>query len=318
MPAPPTRRPGARLAREGPVVQVNGVTGPIESSRFGWTLMHEHLFMLDPGLRDVWPATFDRADGMRRAVAALREARAAGIETIVDLTTYDLGRDAFLLQEAVREADVQVIAATGLWLQPPRALQASSADFLAGLFTRDIEEGIQGTSVKAAIIKLATNDARIGGPFDAIFRGAARAHRRTGVPISTHTDVWNQSGLDQQRVLAEEGVDLTRVVIGHSGDSEDLDYLQRLLDRGSYLGMDRFGLTVVGGRSLPSTEQRARVIAELCRRGYADRLVLSHDICIVGDPDLPEGLFTFIPRTVVPALLEAGVSRAQVDQMLRD
>ena len=73
---------------------------------------------------------------------------------------------------------------------------------LARLFARDIEEGIQCTTVKAAIIKVASNEPTLTGPAETVFRAAARAHRRTGVPISTHTDSLRQSGLDQQRVFA--------------------------------------------------------------------------------------------------------------------
>ena len=126
--------------------------------------------------------------------------------------------------------------------------------------------------ILAAIIKLASDDTLLVGPYESIFRAGARAHRRTGVPISTHTDTSQQSGLDQQRVFTEEGVDLTRTIIGHSGDATDLDYLRRLLDRGSYLGMDRFGFETAQGRQLATAQQRVDVIAALCRDGYADRL----------------------------------------------
>jgi phosphotriesterase-related protein len=298
------------------VARVNTFSGPVDSEQLGFTLMHEHFFMIDPGLRAEWPETFDRAEVVRRSVEALREARAAGVDTLVDLTTYDLGRDVRLTEEIVRQVDMQIIAATGMWLYPPRALQGRPPELVADLFVRDVQDGIQGTAIKAAIIKLASDDAQLAGPLELMFRAAARAHRQTGVPISTHTDTSQRSGLDQQRVLVEERVDLTRVIIGHSGDTEDLDYLERLLDRGSYLGLDRFGIDAVAGRPLPKLEQRVRVTAELCRRGYADRLVLSQDLVIMFD-ELPAERFAYISKKVIPALLEAGVTRAQVDQMTR-
>jgi phosphotriesterase-related protein len=353
---------------ESYVVQISSITGPIDSSRLGFTLMHEHFFMLDKGLREEWPETFDRQAIIRKSVEALRAAKAAGVDTMVDLTTFDLGRDVRLTEEIVRQADVQVIPGTGMWLTPPRALAAQTPDFVAALFARDIEEGIQGTGVKAAIIKLASDDPQLPPPLEVMFRAGARAHRRTGVPISTHTDASQRAGLDQQRVFAEEGVDLTRVIIGHSGDTEDLDYLQQLLDRGSYLGLDRFSVDAMQGRPLPRLEQRVLreegvdlthvvighgggtrnldylkqlmdagsvigmdrfgigtftfdetvgTVAELCRRGYAEQLVLSQDLVIMFDDIPPEG-FTYIHRRVIPALLEAGVSQRQVDQMTRD
>src|SRR5205823_4285441 len=131
------------------------------------------------------------------------------------------------------------------------------------------------------------------------------------------------SGLDQQRIFAEVGVDLSRVVIGHSGDTEDYDYLERLLERGSYLGLDRFGLDQLFGLHYLSTDRRVRQVAELCRRGYADRLVLSHDASAFSDARprdfvqrfWPHWHYNHIPLDVLPALREAGVTEAQIDLM---
>ena len=305
--------------------QINTALGPVDTSQLGFTLMHEHVVIQSPGLRENWPDTFDRAAVVEHAVGKLREARAAGVDTLVDLTTVDLGRDVPLVAEIARRADVQVIVPTGVHLNVPRYFHNRPVDVARRLFVRDILTGVQGTDSKAGIIKLACNDSTVAGPFELAFRAGARAHRETGVPISTHTDSHRRSGLDQQRILAEEGVDLTRVVIGHSGDTEDFDYLERLLDRGSYLGMDRFGLDEIGGQQLLTTPRRVNVIAELCRRGYADRMVLSHDASAYADPrepgyterTWPNWRFTHIPRDVLPALLEAGVTQPQIDRMAR-
>jgi phosphotriesterase-related protein len=239
---------------------------------------------------------------------------------MVDLTTIDLGRDVPLIAEIVRQVEVQVVVATGIWRQPPRFFHQRSPDVAADLFVRDITQGIQRTEIRAGIIKCATDDTGVTEPIEIALRASARAHRRTGVPISTHTDAERRVGLDQQRIFAEEGVDLTRVIIGHSGDTEDLDYLKRMADAGSTLGMDRFGLH----HYLP-TDRRVRVIAELCKQGYADRMVLSHDASCHSDSRTPEYVekqfpdwrYTHIPNDVIPALREAGVSESQIDQMTR-
>jgi phosphotriesterase-related protein len=135
---------------------------------------------------------------------------------------------------------------------------------MADAFVHDIEEGIQGTQVRAAVIKCATDAPGVTPGVEKVLRASARAHLRTGVPITTHTQASTKRGLEQQDIFAAEGVDLSRVIIGHSGDSEDLDYLTTLVDRGSYIGMDRFGL-----EGILSTEKRVAVIARLCEMGYA-------------------------------------------------
>jgi phosphotriesterase-related protein len=130
-------------------------------------------------------------------------------------------------------------------------------------------------------------------------------------------------------VLAEEGVDLSRVIIGHS-ETEDLDYLRALLDRGSYLGIDRFGAdnpadpAAAARTGRPDHQQRLRLVSQLCREGYARQLLLSHDTSGISvfpvdwyDATHPNGRFDYIPATVVPQLLEAGVSHGDIDQMTR-
>src|SRR5262249_7885384 len=144
------------------------------------------------------------------------------------------------------------------------------------IFVHDIEEGMSGTSMRAGIIKLASDTATVSGELELCFRAAARAHRRTGVPITTHSESDLFGGDDQQRILAEEGVDLRRVVIGHAGDSTNLDYLKRLMERGSYIGADRLGLETVAGGRVPDAD-RVATIARLCQAGYAGRILLSHD-----------------------------------------
>jgi phosphotriesterase-related protein len=150
-------------------------------------------------------------------------------------------------------------------------------------------------------------------------RAVAQASVATGAPITVHTNAATQSGLVAQKVLAEEGVDLRKVIVGHSGDSDDLGYLTQLADAGSLLGMDRFGLD-----PWLDTERRIGVIVELVRRGYRDSIVLSHDAhCFMDFVDpaqlqaaVPNWHYTHISKDVLPALLEQGVSEDDLEAML--
>jgi phosphotriesterase-related protein len=226
--------------------------------------------------------------------------------------------------------EMNIIAATGFYTfnelptylrlrGPGRLIDVEEP--MVGLFVRDLTEGIAGTGIRAAILKCATDTPGVTPDVERVLRSVARAHRETGAPISTHTDPNLGRGLEQQRIFTEEGVDLTRVIIGHSGDTDDLDYLQALLDNGSYLGMDRFGLD-----SRLSFERRVKTVVDLVERGYAGRLVLSHDTSCHSDnfpldyrtTHLPDWRFGHISEDVVPALLAAGVTQTQIDTMLID
>ena len=302
---------------------VNTATGPIDTAGLGFTLMHEHIYVLSEGVVPNFPHLFDREARLNQAVAALKEAKAHGVATIVDLTVLGLGRDVAFVREIARGAGINVIVATGLYTynELPHYFVTRSIDHMADLFVRDIEQGIQGTNVRAGILKCATDEPGVTPGVEKVLRAVARAHRRTGVPISTHTHAATQRGLEQQRIFAEEGVDLRRVVIGHCGDSEDVDYLEKLIKAGSTIGMDRFGID-----SILPTEKRVATIARLCERGHAGSMVLAHDASCYIDwfeealvkAAVPRWHFLHISDDVVPALRQAGVSEAQLRQMTID
>jgi phosphotriesterase-related protein len=300
---------------------VETASGPIDVGQLGRTLMHEHVFVLTPDLEQNYDLGWDEEARIADAIERLDELGAAGIGTIVDLTVVGLGRYMPRIARIAAATDLRIVVATGLYTynEVPHYFDLKSVDDMAAMFVGDITEGIVGTGIKAAILKCATDKPGLTPGVENVLRAVARAHRQTGVPISTHTDATTERGLEQQRIFAEEGVDLGRVVIGHSGDSTDLVYLEKLMDAGSYIGMDRFGVDVY----LPF-EQRVEVVAELCRRGRADRMVLSHDASCHIDwfpreqvrTVLPRWHFLHISQDVLPALRAKGVTEDQIDQML--
>ena len=298
---------------------VQTALGPVATAELGPTLMHEHIVTRSPGVQENWPHLWDREAIVALAERKLAELHGRGIRTIVDLTTVDLGRDIDLIAAVARRARVHVIAATGVWWMPQRYFSAHGIDDVAALFVRDITQGIGASGIRAAIIKCATDTAGVTPIIENILRASARAQKATGVPISTHTWAAGRVGEVQQAIFAQEGVDLRRVIIGHSGDSDDLGYLRGLMERGSTIGMDRFGLE----HFLP-TEQRVAVLARLCAEGYAGRMVLSHDANCWSDMlseeakrrTRPHWHYNHIPDDILPALRKAGVKEDQIEQML--
>ena len=302
--------------------QVETLRGLIDTAQLGFTLMHEHVFALSQGVQENFPSVWNEEEEIASAKAKLRELAGLGVQTIVDLTVLGLGRDIPRLLHAAGDIPLQVIVATGIYAysddELPRYFRNRDVDVMAELFVRDITEGIQGTAVKAAILKCATDEPGVTPGVEKVLRAVARAHRRTGAPISTHTHVATRRGLEQQDIFQQEGVDLGRVVIGHSGDSEDLEYLQEIMKRGSYIGMDRFGVD----RYL-STEKRVATIARLCELGHAGQMVLSHDASCHFDwypaeplrNAMPNWHYRHISEVVLPALRASGVSEDQIRQM---
>jgi phosphotriesterase-related protein len=307
---------------------VQAVGGPLEAQNLGRVLMHEHVFILDPDFLTNYPELdgFDEARHVPEAIVRLNELKSGGIDTIVDLTVLGIGRNIRRIQTVQAETDLQILVATGLYTfnEVPhivhirgRSHPGGAAAFLTEMFVGDITDGIAGTGVRAAILKCATDEQGVTPDVELVLRSVARAQRATGVPISTHTHPRTRRGLEQQDVLESEGVDLTRVVIGHSGDTADLDYLEEIMRRGSFIGMDRFGIDPI-----LSFDERVATVATLCERGYADQMVLSHDAACFIDlspnirAHLPNSHYLHISRDVIPALEKHGVSQEQIDQML--
>jgi len=302
---------------------VQTLAGPVDSDHLGVTLMHEHIVLVNHEIDLNYPGHFDEEGAVQAARAELRRLHEQGVDTLVDLTVLGLGRDIELIARCAGASGVHVIVATGFYgfeeLPAFFKTRGGGTEILEELFERDIVEGIAETGVKAAILKCATDVKGVTPDVERVLQAVARVHRRTGVPISTHTHAATYRGRDQQRVFVEEGVDLSRVVIGHCGDTTDIPYLVELIEAGSYIGMDRFGLDTL----LPLSD-RVETVVELVRVGYADRIVLSHDTSCFSmnysdefrAAKLPDWRHTFLLEKVVPMLLERGVTEVQIRQML--
>jgi phosphotriesterase-related protein len=314
---------------------VETVRGPVDASALGTTLMHEHVFVLTPDLlanygHEYWDEELRVAD----AVDKLTRLRALGVTTIVDPTVVGLGRYLPRVVRVNAQVDITIVVATGLYTfdELPRQIQSRGPgsllggdEPLTGMFLRDISEGIGGTGVKAAFLKGVVEEKGLTHDQLRIHRAIAATHRETGVPITVHTNSEHETGRLALDLYEAEGVDLTKVVVGHAGDSNDLDYLRSLADRGALLGCDRFGLD----RYNP-TPERVATVAALCAQGYADRIVLSHDAsCYIdfyaGDEAqralhaaAPNWHYEHISRDVLPALRAAGVTDDQITTMMVD
>ncbi len=311
-----------------PITEVETVRGPVATAELGTTLMHEHVFVLTPDSQANWSDEWDEEAKVADAIDKLTRLAAIGVRTIVDPTVDGLGRDiarVARINEAV--PDLNIVAATGLYTyadvpgffaqRGPGALP-DLPEPMIDLFVRDIQDGIQGTGIKAAFLKCAIDHHGLTPGVERVMRAVARAHAETGAPIMVHNRPAGNTMDDVRRVLGEEGVDPRRVQLAHVGDSADVDRLEQLAGEGYLLGMDRFGLDPI-----LSFDDRVATVAELCRRGCAPRMVLAHDAACYIDwlqpdllPFLPNWNYLHIHNDVVPALLDRGVTPDQIDEML--
>jgi phosphotriesterase-related protein len=310
---------------------IETIRGPVPPDALGRVLIHEHIFLMDAEYTLNYRPDFFTDKTIADAAVRLNALKAAGIDTIVDLTVLGLGRHPPSVAEVARHTDLNIIVSTGAYtfndVPAPFAyygpgLLHDAPEPMIEHFVRDITVGIAGTGVRAGELKCAIDMPGLTKGVERIMRAVAQTHRITGTPITVHTAPAARTGLIVQQVLSEEGVNLEDVIIGHCGDSKDIDYLMALADKGSILGMDRFGIHFA-----ITTEERVATIAEMVRRGYADRLALSHDCACWSDffptvadynRAMPDHHYLHIAQDVIPALREAGVAQSDIDRMFVD
>jgi phosphotriesterase-related protein len=218
------------------------------------------------------------------------------------------------------QSGINVVAATGCWMDPPRSFYRRAPDEIAPLFIRELTDGIAGTSVRAGVIKVAS-EGPMSPQFRVIFEAAGIAGRHTDAPIYTHSSSATRDGLTQLDVLIEAGADPQRICIGHSNDTGDIGYLTALASRGCFIGLDRFP----GDHGL-DLQQRIDLLATLVEAGLADNILLSHDWAVEyshsvrprpGRERNPEG-YRLIPDTVLVGAADAGVSPEMIQRICHD
>lgn len=295
--------------------------GPIDAAQLGTVLSHEHVLVSMGEDNHHYPWRYDWDATRANAIRELTEAKQGGIDTLIDLTTPDLGRDVEYVRDVSRASGMNVIVATGIWRDIPRSFWTRDIDEIADIFVREIEVGIGDSGIKAGCIKVANDMGGVSPEGERILRGAARALKRTGCPISTHHWAPEEVGRRQVEVFLDEGAPMDRIAIGHSADTTDVAYLEDLLKTGVYLSMDRYP----GAAGRPNWEQRNATVKALIDRGWADKLMLGHDyapMAVVRGQEAPANTgptrYLFVSTVAIPALMAQGVSQEAVDLMMRE
>jgi phosphotriesterase-related protein len=281
---------------------VQTVQGAVDADELGVVLVHEHVRFRDEAVAAEWPERYDEQGELDSALEAVAAAKQRGVQTIVEPTAMFGGRDVRFMKQVADQTGVRIVPCTGIYSYDylPHYFENRDVDVMAEHFVSDLQRGIQGTEIRAGFLKCAADAPGVTEHVEKIHRAVARASLQTDAPIMAHS---------------MPAVPLSRVQIAHCGDTDDLDYIERLLEKGVYVGLDRYGLEMF----LP-IERRNATTAELLRRGHAERLMISQDYCATIDwfPPEAEAVFesqgairnwsmTLVFDEVVPALREQGV-----------
>lgn len=307
-------------------MKVQSVLGPVDSGELGQTLAHEHITCMDWSMRmNFGLKYFDFEWVAQTAAAMLKKAREEwGIQTIVDGTPINLGRDVKLLAEVSRRSGVNIIASSGFYYQEDPCLSGRPAEEIDGWLDQECTEGIDGTDILPGILKSAVGTNGVTPMLKHVLTAVGRVAARRQLPIFCHHDVKARSGMDILDIFEKSQVDLSRVIVGHSGDTDDRDYLLSMAERGCFLGMDRFAYCDV----TLSLAKRVQVMVDLFRKGYGKQLILSHDYGVYmgfqgtmddekqKDHQNNEVDYTLIHRKVLPALRSSGLTEQDIHLLM--
>ena len=286
------------------------VTGPVPASELGMTLTHEHVF-IDLTREYHWDGLLNDEQLMCEEVARFK---AAGGGTIVDVTTQELGRNPRGLKRISEATGVKIVMGTGHYRDPylDRAwFDRTTASEIADLMVSEITEGIDGSGVRAGIIGEIGADKRfVSTAEERSFRAAALTQERTGLTITTHAARW-PVGREQLRILSEAGADPRRVIIGHCDTVPDRDYHEELARGGSYVEFD-----CIQGENEYFVERVSSYILNLLGKGLGERVLLSHDVCLMSNLSISGGCgYDYIPTRFVEVLRRKGLGDSDIEML---
>jgi predicted metal-dependent phosphotriesterase family hydrolase len=287
------------------VTAVTTVLGPIVPAALGVTYVHDHLLAAPPE----WSRDREDADltllSLEDARSELSLFRQAGGQALVEMSPPDYHRQPEGLRDLARLTGIHIIMTSGLHKEAfSRPLtDRATIDELSTRFAAEVQQGVDGTGIRAGLLKAATSLDTITPGEDKVLRAVSRAHLATGAPISTHTQAGTM-GLEQLALFKTEGVDPGRVAIGHVDRKPDLDYHRAMLDAGAYLIYDQ-----ISKEKYVPDRVRVQLLIALVREGYGDRLMLSNDFARVsnwtstgGGPGLTYILWRFIPWLIAEGM----------------
>ena len=325
--------PAKQAVKETPPGMINSVLGPISPDKLGTTLMHEHFTFAYPGwFADATMAPEDYKAALKTNLGVIKLAKDCGIKTIVDATPNDTGgRNPLLYKDLAKKTGINIICSTGLYTEhegSPAYWKTKAvwgmdlAKMMSELFIKEITEGIGKTGVKAGVIKVGSSPKMTDYEM-AVHKAAVMTQKATGVPIITHTE-GPTGGVEQADFLLKEGADPKKVMIGHVSNSKDIEYHKAILAKGVYIAFDRIGLDII-----TPFDVNAKNVAGLCKLGFADKIMLSHDtvnVWLGRQTVLPEKFanafdnwrIDHISKSFLPALRFLGVTDEQIKTMMVD
>ena len=280
---------------------INTVLGKIHACDVKSALSHEHICCYCEFLYQMSGDKYiNKAEVENAAVSYLKYLKETyGLNLFLDCTPANIGRDVELLRRVSEKSGVHIVCATGLYYTYNPVISAMDAETIAEHYINDAK------NINAGIIKAAVETEEISDFNEKLLAASALAQRELGLPIVLHTNARNRNGLKALEILFQNGVKPSSVTVGHLSDTEDLEYVLKVLSLGCYAALDRLH----DDTSEDYIAKKIRMIEGLCNAGYGDKILLSHDdMFFTGfsreHKIQPVPPFEFVYRHILPRLDE--------------
>lgn len=290
---------------------IQTVKGVIDPKQMGVTMSHEHLCLDLSRVRKNDDSTYGYSDIV---INEIKKAKELGVNTFIEVTCNDMGRDVQQLVRFSDECDIHIIAATGFYLDEYHTdfVRKSTPEELAEIFIHDLTVGIDDTSIKAGVIGEVASSEKMTESERKVLIASAIAAKKVGCAITTHCQL-GKLGKEQAKIFIDMGMNPEKVVLGHVDLSNNLEYMCDLLDLGFNIAFDTIGKT-----SYLSDDKRAENLKSLIDKGYVDQIVLSQDISrksYFSTSGKYDG-FTTVLKKFIPILLGLDVEQDHIEKML--
>ena len=293
---------------------IRTVCGDIPASELGVCYPHEHLFGAPP--KHLSAPDFE-LDSFDAALEETKQFHNAGGRALVDMSTLDYNRDIQQLKRVSEASAVHIIAATGFNKDrfSKSIVDGLSDQGLDDLLFSDVTAGVDGTNIKAGLLKAASTKNTISKTAQRVFESVARVHKKTGVPVSTHTEAGTMA-LEQVTLLTNRGVDPARIIIGHLDRKLEWSFILDVAQTGVFMGFDQ-----ISKEKYFPDQLRVEIILKLIDHGHGGQILLSGDLARrsywpgYGYKHAPG--FTFILERFVPMLRAAGASDAHITDLIK-
>lgn len=291
---------------------IQTVKGLMEAKDLGITMCHEHLALNLTRVRGDEDSNFSCEDLIIEEVEQMMK---YGVQTVIEVTCNDMGRDVFRLLKISEATGLKIVCATGfyLWQYHPESVLAGDVEEICDVFCREIQEGIDGTQIRAGVIgEVASSRNEIAPSERKVMLAAAKASIRTGAAVTTHCQLGTMA-LEQSSLLQHEGMNPDKIILGHLDLENDREYHCRVLETGVNIGFD-----TIGKISYLSDEARADNLIHLIERGFEDHIVLSQDISRKSYLSVNQARSGYmrVMKDFVPLLKKKGVQQETLDKLL--